>query len=77
MSLLLVYTLRTSGAIFGFDTMPCIDCKVFLVVEPWCEVQMTRRPENSRHSPMSRLPTVKVLPTWRGIEATTPPTVAA
>ncbi|SHV27153.1 Uncharacterised protein [Mycobacteroides abscessus subsp. abscessus] len=65
------------GAIALRFTIAWNERKVFVVVRLWCEVHTARVPGNSRHRPITIFPIVNVLPTWRGIDATTPPTVAA
>ena len=65
------------AAIPGRRTNVCIDRNVFVVVRLWCDVHTARNPGNSRHNPITRFPTVKVFPTWRGMLADTPPMLAA
>lgn len=50
---------------------------VLLLVRLWCAVQMTVRFGMSVHRMTTRLETVKVLPVWRQMLNTTPPTEAA
>src|SRR4051812_32696965 len=57
--------------------MPCIARKVSPAVREWCAVQMTVRPGVSTHIANAIAPMRYVLPTWRGRDIPTPPTVAA
>src|SRR5690625_338241 len=67
----------TYGATRFRRAIPCIARNVFVVVRIWCDVQITRNPGYSKHIATSNAMTKNVLPTCRGIDSTTPPTVAA
>src|SRR5690625_614199 len=57
--------------------MPCSDWNVLVAVRVRCAVHKIRDPGNSIENATIVAPTKNVLPTWRGMLRTTPPTVAA
>src|SRR5688572_15219948 len=65
------------GSIFGRRARPWSERNVLVAVLVRCAVHTTLRPGNRMHSTTSSAPTKYVLPTWRGMLRTTPPTVEA
>ena len=71
------FAIRTAsmwGLTSGRSAIDFIDSKVSSLVRVRWAVQTTRRPGNTRHMAKTSHPITNVLPTWRGIDITTPPT---